>query len=440
MSLPAWAPWIASVLGFAATLYLFYPGIMDWDSTWQAQQAVTGVVDNAHPPIMVYLWALTNRVLFGSAGMLVVQSAAYWAGLALVATSVTRSARLRVALVLGIGLFPPLLGLMGVLLKDQGAAAALTLTVGLLAESQRRGRAWPVWLALPFAFYALAARFNNVFTVIPLVWWLSDRLFPFWRGGSKAIRRAVAFGAVFAVLLLSTSLVNTVGVKRYSYFAAVPLWDLAQISLMTDQMLVPEAAIARPGLDLKRLREISRTYRCDYERITVNGKQTQDILWEHLSVDESREIVGSWLAAVAAHPVEYLRHRGRVMARLLGDPEPVFVLKSIPVWFSPAFYEFSPRPGWGAFEWLLGVCANGLLCWPWVYGLLAFAVWGYAWRSGSEQARLAGAVAASGLLSVLPLFVLTPSIDYRYSLWLVAAALISAALLYPSSGIAKRSR
>jgi hypothetical protein len=216
MPLAAWAPWIASALGFAATLYLFYPGIMDWDSTWQAQQAVTGVVDNAHPPIMVYLWALTNRVLFGSGGMLVVQTAAYWTGLALVAPSVVGNARARAALVLGLGLFPPLLGLMGVLLKDSGAAAALTLTVGFLAESQRRDRVWPVWLALPFAFYALAVRFNNIFTVVPLVWWLADRLLPFWRGRSKALHRAVAFSAVFGVLLLATSLVNTLGVKRYS--------------------------------------------------------------------------------------------------------------------------------------------------------------------------------------------------------------------------------
>jgi hypothetical protein len=229
-------------------------------------------------------------------------------------------------------------------------------------------------------------------------------------------------------------------VKRYSYFAAVPLWDLAQISLMTDQLLVPDAAIARPGLDLERLRSISRTYRCDYERITVDGKQTQDILWENLSADESREIVASWLAAIVAHPAEYLRHRGRVMVRLLADPEPVFVLKSIPMWFSPAFFEFSPRPGWGAFEWLLGICANSFLCGPWVYGLLACAVWGYSWRDRSDRARLARAISGSGLLSVLPLFVLTPSIDYRYSLWLVAAALISAALLYPSSGMSKRSR
>ncbi len=440
MPLAAWAPWIASALGFAATLYLFYPGIMDWDSTWQAQQAVTGVVDNAHPPIMAYLWALTNQVLFGSGGMLVVQSAAYWTGLALAATSVVRSARARVALVLGLGLFPPLLGLMGTLLKDQGAVAALTLTVGLLVESQRRPRAWPAWLALPFVFYALAVRFNNVFTVVPLVWWLADRLFPFWRRGRVGVRRAVAFSAVFGVLLLATSLVNTLGVKRLSYFAAVPLWDLAQISLMTDQLLVPESAIVRPGLDLERLRSISRAYRCDYERIYVNGKQTQDILWDHLSRDESREIVVSWLAAIVAHPVEYLRHRSRVMARLLSDPDPVFVLKSIPVWFFPQAFEFSPRPGWGAFKWLLGVCANSFLCWPWVYGLLACAVWGSSWRVRSERARLARAVAGSGLLSVLPLFVLTPSIDYRYSLWLVAAALISAALLYDSSGTSMRAR
>src|SRR3990172_9327868 len=79
------SPSLAGVFGFAVTLYLFYPGFMNWDSAWQFEQAVTEDVNNAHPPIMMHLWALTNRVLYGPAGMLAMQSAGYWGGLVLTA-------------------------------------------------------------------------------------------------------------------------------------------------------------------------------------------------------------------------------------------------------------------------------------------------------------------------------------------------------------------
>src|SRR5262249_39752551 len=75
------------------------------------------------------------------------------------------------------------------------------------------------------------------------------------------------------------------------------------------------------------------------------------------------------------------------------------------------------------------VCAETVLCAPWLYLAIALAVWIGAWSRRTEEATLARAVVSSGLLSVAPLFVIAPSPDFRYSVWLIAAALIGGLVL-----------
>lgn len=443
-------PTIAGLFGFSATLHLFYPGFMSWDSTSQFEQAVTGEINNAHPPIMVYLWASTNRVFYGPAGMLAVQSAAYWAGLVLVACYAARRAAWRAVLVLGIGFFPPLFGILPTLWKDSGSLAALLLASGLILHAHRRRAATPAWLALPFVFYAFAVRFNNALTILPLLWPLSEALVlsrkTIWRGRRHALVCSGVFLGLLSAMLALTLAVNTVGVRRYAYFVAVPLWDLAQISLDTNQLLVPAVAITRPGLDLRRLRWISRPYRCDYRRISRDGRMAQDIEWTHLSQREAREIVGHWLGAIVDHPRAYLGHRWRVAEAALFDPTfgtprrtaaaLVFGeqrLESIRTFALP--FEFHARPGHASVKRVLAFCAGTILCRPWLYLLIATAWCILGWRARSEEVRLAGSLASSGLLSVIPLAVIAPSTDFRYFVWLVAAAVIASVI-----AIARRAR
>ncbi len=421
----AWAPWLASVIGFSATLYLFFPGFMEWDATWQLQQAASGEIDNSHPPIMVYLWKLTNQVSFGPSGMLVVQAGGYWAGLALIASNLAQGAVGRGLLVLGLGFFPPVFGVLATISKDSGSMSALMATSGLTLQARASGRKGPAMAALPFAFYALAVRFNNLLTVLPLLWLLADSLL-----ASRRVGRIGAFAALGVAMISGAAVVNTVGVKRTAYFTAVPLWDLSQISLMRNELLVPRSAITRADLDLKRLRWISRTYRCDYRRVRVDGRLTQDIDHAHLTTRESWEILGTWLAAIVDHPREYLVHRGRIMRAVLFAPDPVFVHVFEPIEGYTFSLEFSPRPGYAPLKSLLDACEGSLPCLPWVYLLLATLVFGFSWRARDERTRVARAIAASGLLSVVPLAVLAPAIDYRYSVWLVAAAVVSATLAW----------
>jgi len=434
------SPSLAGLFGFSATLYLFYPGFMSWDSTWQFKQAVTGEINNAHPPIMVYLWAATNRVLYGPAGMLALQSAAYWTGIVLVACYAARRAAWRALLVLGVGFFPPSFGILPTVWKDSGALGALLMMSGLMLHAHRRHAATRAGLALPFAFYAFAVRFNNALTILPLLWRISEAVVQSrtvsWGGRRPWLVCSGIFLGLLSVMLSLTLAVNTFGVRRYPYFVAVPLWDLAQISLETNQLLVPAAAITRPGLDLRRLRWISRPYRCDYRRVPREGRSAQDIEWTHLSPKEAREIVGQWLEAIVDHPHAYLRHRMRVAKAALFDPTfgtprrtaaaLIFGeqrLESIQGFALP--FAFYPRPGYASVKRVLAFCAETVLCRPWLYLLIASAWCILGWRSRSEAVRLAGSLASSGLLSVIPLAVIAPSTDFRYFVWLVASAVIA---------------
>jgi hypothetical protein len=423
-------PWLAGLFGFAATLYLFYPGFMIWDSTWQLEQVITGDVVNAHPPVMVYLWGLAHRIHAGPGGMLALQSAGYWLGLGLCVGAVVRSPAWRVALLLALGFFPPVFGIVASVLKDSGALAALLMGFGLLLQARRRGR-WLAAAAVPFSFYALAVRFNNVLTVFPLLWLLSDALLP----ARSRVRRAGAFAGLLVAMLAGTFALNTLGVERRAYYAAVPLWDLAWISIRTQQLLVPSVAITNPDLDLARLEKIVRPFRCDYMRVydIYTGEASQDIEYTQLSGEEANEIIAAWLGGMVRHPFAYASHRLRVAQRLFFEPDPVFVHLMQNKASYPLPFRFSERPGYREWKRVFEASAKSILCRPWIYTVIAGLVWALSWRGRSDGARFARAVAASGLLSVLPLLALAPSADFRYAVWLVAAAPLSALLLASGS-------
>jgi hypothetical protein len=290
-------------------------------------------------------------------------------------------------------------------------------------------------------------RFPNGLAVLPLLWPISQSLLParVREGRGTAPLRAGAFVALLVTLAFLTLAVSLVGVRRVAYFTCVPLWDLAQISLRTNELLVPKAAITLPQLDLARLEWISRENRCDYRRVLWEGRKTQAIGWTHLTAAEAREVVARWLEAIAAHPRAYLDHRLRVTARMLfltdlgthGRLASKVVFGGHQLAATEAFEHaivFSERPGYPLVERLFQRCAESLLCRPWPYLLVAIAVFASGLRRPGAHARFARTLAASGLLSVAPLPVIAPSTDFRYAVWLVAAALIGAVFALRPSG------
>ncbi|MGN6123827.1 MAG: hypothetical protein ACTHOJ_12825, partial [Sphingomonas oligoaromativorans] len=87
----------AAALGLAS-LALLWPGIAAYDTVKQYEQALAGVYDDWHPPVMAWLWSrLLALHLDGTGPMLALQLALFWAGLGLLGAALARSGARRAA-------------------------------------------------------------------------------------------------------------------------------------------------------------------------------------------------------------------------------------------------------------------------------------------------------------------------------------------------------
>jgi hypothetical protein len=132
-------------------------------------------------------------------------------------------------------------------------------------------------------------------------------------------------------------------------------------------------------------------------------------------------IVARWQRAIVAHPAVYLRYRTDAAKRLLG-----IGIRAV----CYPFQERSARPNpfvadappgalnRAVMEGLESI-KDGPFFRAWVYAALCIA-WGIAGR----RRVAAVALAASGILNLLPYYVIAPDCDFRYAWWTVLAALL----------------
>lgn len=416
-------PCAVALVGFAATLYLFYPGFMNFDSASQLFQAEKDRIGNAHPPIMAYLWMLTNRVTFGPAGMLVVHAAVYWAGVALIGIALARTVAGRCGIVLLLGFLPPSFGLLSAVIKDVGAMSALMLLTGvaLCATPRRRFVALPV--AVLMAFYASAVRINVLPCVAPLLWLVLSAVGA--RKASHGLRQLASFGAILVLILAGVFAVNNVGVKREPYWTIVPLWDLARISMSAQEMLVPDYALRNPHITVPRF------------KVLPTQADALSTRWNRLTPEQASDIISRWLAAIFAFPTHYVKHRWYVTYRIFFNPSGPLFHHTMPTIFysSSVLIErgmgFEKRSGYSEVYDALHFLSRTPISRPWPYVLVSLLVVAWCLAGGSDRRLEAGLIAVSGLLYVAPLPLIAPAVEFRYSIWLFPATAIGALLLLP---------
>jgi hypothetical protein len=67
----------AAVMGALLTASAYWPGLMTWDPVRQYGEALSGQIDDWHPPAMQWLWRQLLAVHSGPAPMLIMQLALY---------------------------------------------------------------------------------------------------------------------------------------------------------------------------------------------------------------------------------------------------------------------------------------------------------------------------------------------------------------------------
>ncbi len=437
------------MIGWVGLMLYAYPGYMSYDSIVQLIQARSGVLGDAHPPLMSALWGVTDSVVAGPLPMLVIQVTCFLVGVYLILKRFMspRAAAICATLVLW---FPPIAVVLAVIWKDSQMVAFLVLGAALLL-SPRRG-AMITGLVLLSA--ATALRYNALAITLPLVmllfawtpalrWWL---------------RYSIAAGVWVAITLLATvvtSVLTTEGEHTYAWHESLALLDvvgtlryapdLPDAELRADLAGTP--LIETTGVQL-RARSSFRPENLPERKVQTFGTgsytpalwvTTFHIFTAPVTSEQRAAISRTWKAVVFAHPLAYLEYRWHILRERihLGD-------RAIPsgayVWFTdildlsgsarkvghtarPSKIQTALQP---AMLWF----GTSFLFRPYIYLVLSLVL-AVLCRKNRELLALV----LSGVANEAALFILAPTIDYRYSVWLVISTTVVVIAL-----IAKRAR
>lgn len=411
----------AAMLLLLVTLAIFWPGIAEYDTLRQYEQARSGIVDDWHPPIMARLWQALLPLGHGTAPLLALQLAGYWLGLALLADALAAIGRARAGwAMLAVGALPPLLGWQVVVLKDAQLVGAALAATGLVAAAHLRERRVPsiaIAAATILFAYALLVRANAVFAMAPL----AAALLPL----RRPVARAAATATIVAVVLAASGPIN------HGLFAATasgveqtqPLYDLAGIAART-----PNEAV--PGLPTATLRAANCVTPYFWDPLGDTDACVAAVA--ALKARTAGALYVMLARAALRHPLAYAMQRAAhlnmtlrwlVPARLPGAAPPSGG--------EPNRYGFT-NPG--AISVALQTLADRAILtplgWPFAWvalGLLLIAASRH--QPETPTRRLAFGLLASALALEASFAAISIAADLRYHLWSITAIALAAVLL-----------
>lgn len=379
---------------------------MSNDSISQLMQVRSRSFSDWHAPLMAIIWVAAEHVVAGPFGMLVLQTAFFWTGLALLANRITAPVWLRASFLLVLALAPPILSLAGTIWKDVFMVSLLTLAFGV---ADRRLAFWPV------ALLATASRHNAIPAVaLAVLLHLSPQ-----RVSLRGIGYALAASA--AMLVTSLWFNYAVSTDRTHPMQMFVIGDVAGIAAATDKVPAVDSCHFKDSATIQRgaLLDEPKIAAAAVAATTRLTTCSDDGAWQRL--------LDQWLTLVSAHPRAYAAVRTKLAREQLGiDGTPGNFL------MAGSFYDATgsgiepagpPSP---VQDWL-GARLRDLerfrIFRPCLYGALALVASGVAaWRGRLWPC----CIALSGLACELGLFFVAPSPEYRYSYWMIVAALISA--------------
>lgn len=453
------APWAAAALGLTVVLFVFWPGYMSWDSAYQWWQARHDQFDSVHPPLMAMLWQSTDRVVEGPGGMFALQCALLWSALALFASALPISPRARAAVVLGIGLWPPLLGLQPHVWKDLWTLAGFAWALALLAQDLRTPhRGWLAGAVLALVF-ACAFRHNAITGTLPLLGWIAWRALASRPAGRFRNSAAPALAAALALFVVTAASLPARDARvrhTESVWSVVTLWDAAAVSLAENRLVYPPELVD-PALTLDELRGKF----VDYSNTSIyeTGKLRHSFDGPYTPAQRAA-LKGLALALPLEHTAAYTAHRWRLAQLLYGWDRAALPDGLV---LMPGLHAYGDNPPLPvergalhdrALAGLFTLVDTPLFA-GWIYLLLCVAVIAWTWRhrgpphapsrdptmpaiaAAASTRGLGAAVAASSLMYALPLALVSGSAEFRYLAWPVLATLAAVSLVF-GAGPARR--
>lgn len=443
---------VAAVIALALVIALF-PGLVPPDALFQYAQLKSGEVSDLHPPLMIWLWSLTDRVIAGPGGIYLLHWALYLAAAVLVANRLFRDPRwwlLGFLLLLA----PPVLVVLMSVWKDSLLLGALLLAFAAVLNIpyvSPKGRWIWFFVALAAIWLAAALRHNALPALMPLLFMLIE---PSPRKWGRIGKTVILTGLIG----LSTGWVHRqADVHHVEMLPTVAVWDLAAISLMEGEMLLPPYALKDHTMSLERLRElfspISNVPLCRYTEGV--GREVYCVepvplrRGDGLTPAQANRLGAYWLRIILSHPAPYLRHRAYVACHMLDlcqkhshvafniDSQQPDALEGI--WYSgPSAQKLGiepfakpSEPGQRIIDGMIWLRYHTPLLSPWLYmgWLSVMTIWFGLKQKHSAYRPFALMVITSGWLMALPLFFIAPNLQLRYLVWPMLSGIIAALML-----------
>jgi hypothetical protein len=427
---------LLALMGLSLTLYFCAPGYMSADSGDQLEQARSLQLRDDNPVLMALLWRLTDQVIEGPFGMLLMMNGVYWLGLGVFFWGSSGPLLARATAMLVVGLYPTNWTILPAIWKDMLMQAALVACLACLVFPSSRWRTVRYLGALVFVCVALGARHNAAAGIWPLLTFpllgvrvLLDK--PRWL-------RLLCASAVSILLTLGlTSAVDrTLSplAKRTEFWQVVPVFDLAGMSLHAGKVLIePESGVLTSGMGLDVIRRfyqpnyVSRLYYCTPFR----GKRCVPVFRQTTDPEQLAALARNWRRAILSHPIAYFKHRRAVIKTMLGikDAAPgTFYLAGAPHHPLAADYPLTSRAT-RLFNWI-DTLVPSIGFRPWIYVLLGCFLVPVALIRYLRGASVIPVLCLlSGLSYMLGLFITTGSGTYRYTVWTTFAVVLGLATL-----------
>lgn len=439
------ADWLFAAIATTGTVLLYSPGFLSGDSIDQWRQVLhPDQLNNWHPPIMAHVWMLTNCIIPGPQGMLVLHVALYFSSLTIFSRLFFTKVGARIGYLLIIGFFPVTFLMTGAIWKDVSMLVAIAQAIALLLCYLKNGRKVLLIFSLLFMFYGVLVRHNALITVIPYAFLLSGCL----KGATrhKLLSRIAATVTVVAIFAVVGKVYDSYAVaeknRSYQIENSVFIWDLWGMSLALGENLVPLYAFAEDRQHIT-LEEMAHHY-IPYTNSIIFTNLLASSKWTKKFPDA--QFKKDFLQAVINHPATYILVRVRLLGHMLHPDN----LLGHYMFGSERFEEGHwLRP----YSELLQDNSNPVLIYwlrSWTYWLFnntpIFSVWIYLvltliqllyfyrnWVSIS-QSSFAIIILSSGLLYWLPYAVVSTSSDYRYSIFMIFCTLVPLPVFFYHGG------
>lgn len=310
------------LLIFTGLVVAFWPGVGTYEVLQFAQQRKLPIMNDWKSPFIAGIYWLSEDLFQSTGPVLLAQQALFWSGLAMLVLNTLKSSLSRIIFFLCVAIFPPLWITQILLWKEAWTLSCLSFSIGAAFAYLRTGRVFYGIAAVLAAIILATTRHNAILLTLPTFYVAAQKLADQTTKTTRIQRRGIMAAACITLLVVTlgfTWAVNKLGNQRCHIWHQILLWDLAAMSVLEDQMLVP-VTFRKAGEDgsLDRIRSHFTHYNSDplffHERSPLKLYGTA---WSGCPERPPlKMLLKSWYKTVFNHPGTYLRHRLRYLLHL----------------------------------------------------------------------------------------------------------------------------